>query len=44
VFAAKLLRFAEKYHGRVVHTESVKVSSGGVQGKRRVIVIYEVRP
>ncbi len=44
LFAAKLLRFAEKYHGRVVHTESVKVSSGGVQGQRRVVVIYEVRP
>jgi hypothetical protein len=44
VFAAKLLRFAEKYNGRVVHTESVKVSSGGGQGKRRVVVIYQVRP
>jgi hypothetical protein len=44
LFAGKLLRFAEKYHGRVVHAESVKVSSGGVDGKRRVVVIYEVRP
>jgi hypothetical protein len=43
VFAAKLLGFAEKYNGRVVHTESVK-ASGGTDGKRKVVVIYEVRP
>ena len=43
-FAAKLLQFAEKYHGRVVHSESVDVTAGGQKTKKRVIVIYEVRP
>lgn len=43
-FAGKLLQFAEKYHGRVVHSESVDVTAGGQKSKKRVIVIYEVRP
>jgi len=43
-FAGKLLQFAEKYHGRVVHTESVAVTSNGQKTNKRVIVIYEVRP
>lgn len=44
VFAARLLHFADKYHGRVVHSESVTVHRGGVKSSRRVIIIYEVRP
>jgi 4-amino-4-deoxy-L-arabinose transferase-like glycosyltransferase/putative flippase GtrA len=39
-FAEKLMVFAKRYHGRVVHTESVEVD--GVA--QPVIVIYEVRP
>jgi hypothetical protein len=38
------LHFADKYHGRVVHSESVTVHRGGVKSSRRVIIIYEVRP
>jgi 4-amino-4-deoxy-L-arabinose transferase-like glycosyltransferase len=39
-FAARLLRYVARFHGRAVHTESVK------QGKttKPVIVIYAVRP
>jgi hypothetical protein len=39
-FAAHLLRYVARFHGRVVHTESVK--SGNKL--RPVIVIYAVRP
>lgn len=44
-FAQRLLRYAERYHGRVVHTESVEVrSDDGAVVEKPVIVIYEVRP
>jgi putative flippase GtrA len=44
-FTEKLLTFAERYHGRVVHTESVTVDDGdGVPTQRPIVVIYEVRP
>ena len=39
-FSEKLLNFAERYNGRVVHTETVEVD--GVE--QPIIVIYEVRP
>jgi hypothetical protein len=44
-FSAGLMRYVERYHGRVIHTESVPVR--GADGKpvtKPVIIIYEVRP
>jgi Dolichyl-phosphate-mannose-protein mannosyltransferase len=44
-FAEKLLGYAEKYHGRVVHTETIQVKTA--QGdiiEKPVIIIYEVHP
>ena len=44
-FSEKLLTFAERYHGRVVHTETIVVDDGnGVPTERPIIIIYEVRP
>lgn len=44
-FSRSLLRYAERYHGRVVHTESVPVTTArGKPVRKPVIVIYEVRP
>lgn len=44
-FSAKLLNYAERYNGRVVHTESVRITSeGGMAVEKPVIIIYEVRP
>src|SRR5215210_3145470 len=43
-FSDKLLRYADRYHGRVVHTETVDVKApDGRQVAKPVIVIYEVR-
>jgi hypothetical protein len=44
-FARRLMRFVERYHGHVVHTQTVNVRSpeGRPVGKP-VIVIYEVGP
>ncbi len=39
-FAARLLRYVARFHGRVVHTESVKHGNTS----QPVIVIYAVRP
>ena len=44
-FADGVLRYVTKYHGRVVHTESVTVrTSMGESTRKPVIVVYEVRP
>jgi hypothetical protein len=44
-FSERLLRYAERYHGRVVHTEYVEVrTADGAVVPKPVIVIYEVRP
>jgi 4-amino-4-deoxy-L-arabinose transferase-like glycosyltransferase len=44
-FAEAILRYVSKYHGRVVHTEFIAVStSGGGETQKPVIVVYEVRP
>ena len=44
-FSESLLRFAKRYHGRVIHTQSVKVTlSDGTSVDKPVIIIYEVRP
>jgi hypothetical protein len=44
-FSRALLRFADRYHGRVVHTETVATKTKeGRTVQKPVIVIYEVRP
>jgi hypothetical protein len=44
-FSRALLRFADRYHGRVVHTETVPTKTKeGRTVQKPVIVIYEVRP
>jgi hypothetical protein len=44
-FSAKILAYAERYDGRVVHIESVLLSSAeGEAVATPVIVVYEVRP
>jgi len=44
-FSEGVLRFAKRYHGRVIHTESVKVTlADGTIVDKPVIIIYEVRP
>jgi len=44
-FSEGLLRFAKRYHGRVIHAQMVKVSlDDGTTIDKPVIVIYEVRP
>jgi len=40
-FSARLLQYAHRYHGRVVHVERVTNSHGG---SVPVIIIFEVRP
>lgn len=44
-FSEGLLKFAKRYHGRVIHSEAVKVTlpDGSIVDKP-VIIIYEVRP
>jgi dolichyl-phosphate-mannose-protein mannosyltransferase len=43
-FAAKLLTYARRYHGRVLHTESVPVAPGDSSRVRKpLIVVYGVR-
>lgn len=45
VFAEKLLTYARRYHGRVIHTQSITTVDENDQAiQRPVIVIYEVRP
>jgi hypothetical protein len=44
-FSEGVLRFAKRYHGRVIHTQSVKVTlADGTIVDKPVIIIYEVRP
>jgi hypothetical protein len=44
-FAGKLLRYADRYHGRVIHTETVPARTrAGDTVRRPVITVYEVRP
>ena len=44
-FSKSLMRYADRYHGRVVHTETVTVESAdGHSVKKPVIRIIEVRP
>jgi hypothetical protein len=44
-FADNLMKYVRKYHGRVIHTESVMVTTpDGKTVATPVIVIYQVRP
>jgi len=44
-FTASLLKYVRRYHGRVVHTESVTIMApDGTTSVKPIIVIYEVRP
>ena len=44
-FSERLLRFTQRYHSRVIHTESVMVKlEDGSMVAKPVIIIYEVRP
>ena len=44
-FADKLLRYTDRYHGRVVHAESVTIPTpDGARARRPLSVVYEVRP
>jgi hypothetical protein len=44
-FGDKILRYADRYNGRVVHAETVLVKTrDGRQVRKPVIVIYAVRP
>jgi hypothetical protein len=44
-FAEALLKYVERYHGRVVHTEIVTITTAeGATIPKPIIVIYEVRP
>ncbi|HYM63838.1 MAG TPA: glycosyltransferase family 39 protein [Gaiellaceae bacterium] len=44
-FSAKLLRYADRYNGRVVHTESITVRTAkGEKAEKPLIVVYQVRP
>jgi hypothetical protein len=44
-FARRLRRYADRYDGRAVHTETVAVDTdGGRRARTPVVVVYEVRP
>ena len=43
-FSTKLFRYVQRYHGRVVHVETVRVHAQGGATDQPVVVIYQVRP
>jgi hypothetical protein len=43
-FTERLLRYVQRYHGQVVHAETVTVRRGKVPTARPIIVVYQVRP
>jgi hypothetical protein len=43
-FGNKVLRYADRYNGRVVHAETVMVTTADGRVRKPVIVIYAVRP
>jgi len=44
-FSEKLLGYAQKYHGRVVHVETIMVTPpNGIPVSEPVIIIYQVQP
>jgi hypothetical protein len=43
-FTERLLRYVRRYHGRVVHMETVEVRRGDTVTREPIIVVYQVRP
>jgi len=43
-FAENLMKYTKRYHGEVIHSESVLVDAKGGKVEKPVIVIYQVRP
>jgi predicted membrane-bound mannosyltransferase len=43
-FSENLMKYTKRYHGEVVHTESVLVDTPAGKVDKSVIVIYQVRP
>jgi hypothetical protein len=43
-FTERLLRYVRRYHGHVVHTETVPVRRAGEVTRQPIIVVYQVRP
>jgi hypothetical protein len=43
-FTERLLRYVRRYHGQVVHSETVTVRRGQVPTVQPIIVVYQVRP
>ena len=44
-FAARLQHYVDKYHGIVVHTETITIRLGdGSEAEEPVMTVYEVRP
>ena len=44
-FSDQLLRYVTKYHGVVMHTETIRVrGEDGVEVDKPVMTVYEVRP
>jgi 4-amino-4-deoxy-L-arabinose transferase-like glycosyltransferase len=43
-FAENLMKYTKRYHGEVIHSESVLVDTKGGKVEKPVIVIYQVRP
>jgi hypothetical protein len=44
-FSRRILRYADRFHGRLIHSETIDVETGdGKTAKKPLISIYEVRP
>ena len=44
-FSRRLLRYVDRYHGRVVHTATIAGEDrGGAPSRKPIITVYEVRP
>jgi hypothetical protein len=44
-FSDRLLRYVDRYHGRAVHSQTVRAATAsGRRAARPLIVVYEVRP
>ena len=44
-FSARIMRYVDRFHGRLVHQESIKVTTrDGHEAEKPLISVYEVRP
>jgi Dolichyl-phosphate-mannose-protein mannosyltransferase len=44
-FSARIMRYADRFHGRLIHQESITVTTGdGKRATKPLIAVYEVRP